>query len=124
MGSSLLSFNLHLNQLFNPAPRAALERVRVEPHFWGTSVEALQPAAVDIVLMAECVYDVDASRGLAKSLRGIVDAGCLQGRAEPPKFIMAYRHRNEADHLFFDALKELKFDVFERSRGSSDDLPT
>ncbi|CAE6972236.1 Vcpkmt, partial [Symbiodinium sp. CCMP2456] len=58
--TALLDFNVALNR----ARRSGLERVQVQAHEWGTDVAALEPAALEVVIMADLIYDVEPSKQL------------------------------------------------------------
>eukprot|EP00933_Yihiella_yeosuensis_P001485 TRINITY_DN10244_c0_g1_i1.p1 TRINITY_DN10244_c0_g1~~TRINITY_DN10244_c0_g1_i1.p1 ORF type:complete len:431 (+),score=65.55 TRINITY_DN10244_c0_g1_i1:33-1295(+) len=126
----LLSLNLDLNRGFNPfigKPGSAteefdsmLQNVNVKPHCWGTDVSNLEPALVDLVIMADVVYDVEASLALVRTLQALAasDAGRPGAKGSEgggTTYLMCFRPRNADDPAFFKALAEANIDAHEIS---------
>ncbi|CAJ1462392.1 unnamed protein product [Effrenium voratum] len=85
----LLEFNIALNRA-----RGLTLDVEAKAHEWGTDVAELP--AVDLVVMADLVYDVEASKQLLASLVALAKAEV--------EFLMAFRPRNVEDPEFFREL--------------------
>ncbi|OLQ15065.1 Protein N-lysine methyltransferase METTL21A [Symbiodinium microadriaticum] len=94
-------FNVALNR----ARRSGLERVQVQAHEWGTDVAALEPAALEVVIMADLIYDVEPSKQLILNLSApIVSIATLAAANPSICFLLAFRPRNIEDPDFFREL--------------------
>lgn len=105
--TALLHFNVHLNRARGLCPLD----VEVLPHEWGTELPALE--TLDVVVMADVVYDVEASRQLMLTLLALAAA-----YGPSLQFLMAFRPRNVEDPEFFRDLSK-HFDLApQRSSGA------
>lgn len=88
--------------------------VQVIPHEWGTELPpdlAKSEKSLDVVVMADLVYDVEASRQL------LVTLIALAAVHHQLQFVMAFRPRNVEDPEFFRELSK-HFDLApQRSSG-------
>lgn len=111
----LLELNIHLNQHFNPLLRnqAALQCLTARPYPWGSEISGLVSGPVDLVLMAEVVYNAEASKALVQSLAAFATG------PKTPKFLMCYRNRNEDDPAFFHSLAAAGFEIQEMQSKAS-----
>lgn len=107
--TALLHFNVALNQA-----RGLELDVQVIPHEWGTELPpdlAKSEKSLDVVVMADLVYDVEASRQL------LVTLIALAAVHHQLQFVMAFRPRNVEDPEFFRELSK-HFDLApQRSSG-------
>eukprot|EP00435_Cladocopium_sp_Y103_P059008 s1215_g21.t1 len=94
--TALLDFNVALNR----ARGLELRDVKVIPHEWGTDLQDLNVESLDVVVMADLVYDVEASKQLMITLIA------LAAGHDQLQFIMAFRPRNVEDIGRVDAQLE------------------
>lgn len=101
---------LHFNVALNRARGLTLD-VQVIPHEWGTQLPPDLNKSLDVVVMADLVYDVEASRQLLVTLIALAAAH------HQLQFVMAFRPRNVEDPEFFRELSK-HFDLApQRSSG-------
>lgn len=100
----LLELNVALNRC-----RGLQLNAKVETLEWGTDLSDFEWLSADLVIMADVVYDVEASRQLMMTLTA------LAASESSSRFIMAFRPRNVEKDFFRELSKEFQLTVLEGS---------
>lgn len=74
---------------------------------WATSLEDSSNANYDLILVSDCIYNPDSSVHLVEMLRK------LATRVPDTLILVGFKRRHEADTVFFDRMRETKFDLLE-----------
>jgi predicted nicotinamide N-methyase len=74
---------------------------------WASGLEDSSNANFDLILVSDCIYNPDSSLHLVEILRQ------LAARAPNTLILVGFKRRHEADTIFFDRMRETKFEMVE-----------